>query len=247
MKRFHSKVLNTDLAGHLRTRFPHPFVRSFEGTSSVGIKGAVKYFQHLGNGYLNENTPKDTVAEILVKKLISSNVKFVFGIIGDVIHPIIEAVRKHEDKIELISVRHEESAAFMACGYAKYTGRLGVCLATSGPGTMHLLNGLYDANKDHVPVLAITGGQSSHLGVTDYTQEINVISLMEDVSLYNHQINGSSQVDTVVDRAIKAATDGAGVAHLNIPRDIQQEHSTLEKHRGGLHLSTVTPASAMRK
>ena len=98
-------------------------------------------------------------SEVLVERLIDWGVEFVFGLPGDGINGIMEALRTHQDKIHFIQVRHEESAAFMACGYAKFTGRLGVCLATSGPGGIHLLNGLYDAKLDHQPVLAITGLQ----------------------------------------------------------------------------------------
>src|SRR5215510_2052248 len=99
----------------------------------------------------------DTAAQILVDTLIDWDVEVVFGIPGDGINGIMEALRKRQDKTRFIQVRHEESAAFMACGWAKYTGRLGVCLATSGPGGLHLLNGLYDAKGDGQPVLAITG------------------------------------------------------------------------------------------
>src|ERR1051325_1218703 len=98
-----------------------------------------------------------TAADVLVEVLESWGVKVIFGLPGDGINGIMEALRQRQGKIRFIQVRHEESAAFMACGYAKYTGRLGVCLATSGPGGIHLLNGLYDAKLDGQPVLAITG------------------------------------------------------------------------------------------
>ena len=98
-----------------------------------------------------------TAADILIETLIDWGVDMVFGLPGDGINGIMEALRKRQDKIRFIQVRHEESAAFMACAYAKYTGKLGVCLATSGPGGIHLLNGLYDAKLDGQPVLAITG------------------------------------------------------------------------------------------
>ncbi|HEY4284855.1 MAG TPA: thiamine pyrophosphate-binding protein, partial [Chthoniobacterales bacterium] len=99
----------------------------------------------------------DTAADILIDRLIAWNVTVVFGLPGDGINGVMEALRKRQRDIRFIHVRHEESAAFMACAYAKYTGRLGVCLATSGPGGIHLLNGLYDAKLDGQPVLAITG------------------------------------------------------------------------------------------
>src|SRR5213592_4883740 len=100
-----------------------------------------------------------TAAEVLIDRLIDWGVEVIFGLPGDGINGIMEALRKQGEKIRFIQVRHEESAAFMACGYAKYTGKLGVCIATSGPGGIHLLNGLYDAKLDCVPVLAITGLQ----------------------------------------------------------------------------------------
>src|SRR5688572_3505373 len=98
-----------------------------------------------------------TAADILIETIMDWGVDTVFGLPGDGINGIMEALRKRQDKIRFVQVRHEESAAFMACGYAKYTGKLGVCLATSGPGGLHLLNGLYDAKLDGQPVLAITG------------------------------------------------------------------------------------------
>src|SRR3954471_9007435 len=112
----------------------------------------------------------DTAAQVLVDTLIDWNVEVVFGLPGDGINGIMEALRKRQDQIRFIQVRHEESAAFMACAYAKYTGRLGVCLATSGPGGLHLLNGLYDAKLDGAPVLAITGMQFHDL-IGTYTQQ----------------------------------------------------------------------------
>src|SRR5438309_11730588 len=99
----------------------------------------------------------ETASEVLVDVLCAWGVKFIFGLPGDGINGVMEALRKRKDEIRFIQVRHEEAAAFMACAYAKFTGRLGVCLATSGPGGIHLLNGLYDAKMDGAPVLAIAG------------------------------------------------------------------------------------------
>src|SRR5438046_10406548 len=107
-----------------------------------------------------------TAADVLVERLIDWDVRVVFGLPGDGINGIMEALRTRQDRISFVQVRHEESAAFMACGYAKYTRRLGVCLATSGPGAIHLLNGLYDAKMDHAPVLAPTGQTPHHLTPT---------------------------------------------------------------------------------
>jgi pyruvate dehydrogenase (quinone) len=180
----------------------------------------------------DQKSEVETTSDILVKKLIEWEVKFVFGIIGDGINPIVEALRKHKQKIKFITVRHEEAAAFMACGYAKFTGKLGVCIATSGPGAIHLMNGLYDANKDHVPVLAITGSPSAYLLGTDYTQEINTLSLMQDVSVYNEVISGPKQARALIDLAIRAAMNSTGVSHLNFPKDTQEIETSQDKTGG---------------
>lgn len=167
-------------------------------------------------------TPDDlTLADILVEQLISWQVSLVFGMIGDGINPIIEALRKRQDQIRFISVRHEESAAFMASGYAKYTGKLGVCIGTCGPGAIHLMNGLYDAAKENAPVLAITGASFHDLQGTYYSQEINTISLMEDVAVYNRWVTGPRQTRAIVDLACRTALGTPGVAHLTVAKDTQ--------------------------
>src|ERR1700760_1799291 len=120
-----------------------------------------------------------TASDVLVDTLIDWGVDTIFGIPGDGINGVVEALRKRQDKIKFIQVRHEESAAFMACAYAKYTGKLGVCLATSGPGGIHLLNGLYDAKLDSQPVLAITGLQYHDLLHTHQQQDVNLDRLFE--------------------------------------------------------------------
>src|SRR5947199_6070587 len=125
-----------------------------------------------------------TAADVLVETLIDWEVEVVFGLPGDGINGIMEALRKRQNDIRFIQVRHEEAAAFMACGYAKYTGRLGVCLATSGPGGIHLLNGLYDANLDGQAVLAITGAQFHDLVGTRTQQDVALHKLFQDVALY---------------------------------------------------------------
>jgi pyruvate dehydrogenase (quinone) len=114
---------------------------------------------------------KKIASELLVERLIDWGVDTVFGLPGDGINGIMEGLRRHRDRMRFVLVQHEEAAAFMATGYAKSTGRLGVCLATSGPGGLHLLNGLYDAKLDHAPVLAITGMQGSTLLGTFFQQE----------------------------------------------------------------------------
>src|SRR6201993_1213521 len=124
-----------------------------------------------------------TAADVLVEVLESWGVQIIFGLPGDGINGIMEALRQRQDKIRFIQVRHEEAAAFMACGYAKYTGRLGVCLATSGPGAIHLLNGLYDAKLDGAPVLAISGQTYHDLLGMRYQQEVDLLSLFKDVAV----------------------------------------------------------------
>src|SRR3977135_2480823 len=125
---------------------------------------------------------KKIAAELLIERLIEWGVDTVFGLPGDGINGVMEALRKRRDKVRFIQVRHEEAAAFMACGYAKFTGRLGVCLATSGPGGIHLLNGLYDAKLDQAPVLAITGLPFHDLIGTHTQQDVETDHLFRDVA-----------------------------------------------------------------
>ena len=144
-------------------------------------------------------------AEALIERLIDWGVDTIFGLPGDGINGIMEGLRRHEDKLRFVLVHHEEAAAFMATGYAKSTGRLGVCLATSGPGAIHLLNGLYDAKLDHAPVLAITGMQESQMLGTGYQQEVALEKLFMDVAEYNEMIRVPVQVPTLVDLAVRHA------------------------------------------
>src|ERR1700704_3956987 len=130
----------------------------------------------------------NTAADIMVDCLLQWGVDTIFGIPGDGINGVMEALRKKQDKIKFVQVRHEESAAFMACAYAKWTGRLGVCLATSGPGGIHLLNGLYDAKLDGQPVLAITGHHYHDLIDTYAQQDVNLDFLFKDVALYSTRV-----------------------------------------------------------
>jgi pyruvate dehydrogenase (quinone) len=162
-----------------------------------------------------------TVAEMLIERLIDWGVDTIFGFPGDGINGIFEALRTNQEKLKCIQVRHEEAAAFAAVGYAKYTGRLGVCLATSGPGGIHLLNGLYDAKCDGQPVLAITGHTFHDLIGTHYQQDVDLDKLFMDVAAYNQRIMGPAHVYNVVDEAIKTALARRSVAHITIPKDIQ--------------------------
>jgi pyruvate dehydrogenase (quinone) len=158
-----------------------------------------------------------TAAEILVDTIHDWGVDVIFGLPGDGINGIIEALRKRKDEIRFIQVRHEESAAFMACAYAKYTGKLGVCLATSGPGGIHLLNGLYDAKLDGQAVLAITGHHFHDLIDTHAQQDVNLDRLFADVAVYNTRVMGAGHVQNVADLACRTALSYHGVAHINFP------------------------------
>ena len=133
-------------------------------------------------------------SELLVERLLEWGVDTIFGLPGDGINGIMEGLRRHQDRMRFVLVHHEEAAAFMATGYAKATGRLGVCLATSGPGGIHLLNGLYDAKLDHQPVLAITGMQETQLLGTGYQQEVHLDRLYQDVAAYNERVTGPAHV-----------------------------------------------------
>jgi pyruvate dehydrogenase (quinone)/pyruvate oxidase len=164
-----------------------------------------------------------TAADILVESLLDWEVDTIFGLPGDGINGIVEALRKQKDRIRFIQVRHEEAAALMACGYAKFTGRLGVCLATSGPGGIHLLNGLYDAKLDGAPVLAITGLQYHDLISTYTQQDVELDKLFMDVAVYNARIMGPAHVENIVELACRTALARRGVAHITMPVDMQSE------------------------
>jgi pyruvate dehydrogenase (quinone) len=169
-------------------------------------------------------------ADILVEKLIAWKVEQVFSLVGDGVNPIFESLRKHRDKIRLITVRHEEAAAFMATGYAKATGKLGVCLATSGPGAVHLMNGLYDAAMENAPVLAITGSVYHDLLGTHFIQEVDTVAMLQPIAIYNQLVTGPVHALTVIDLACRTALMEPGVAHITIPTDIQQKQLKEDKH-----------------
>ena len=178
-------------------------------------------------------------SDILVESLIDWDIKVIFGIPGDGINGFMEALRKRQDKIKFVLVRHEESAAFMACAYAKYTGKLGACVATSGPGAIHLLNGLYDAKLDNAPVIAITGRTYSDLMGSGYQQDIHQLELFADVAVYNNMIIAPEQVEMAVDIACRTALAQRGVSHLTIPIDIQEKklEGNYSKHKIPGHTS----------
>jgi pyruvate dehydrogenase (quinone) len=164
---------------------------------------------------------KPTAGDILVQSLIDWGVDTIFGIPGDGIDGLIEALRKRQDEIRFIQVRHEEAAAFNACAYAKFTGKLGVCIATSGPGGIHLLNGLYDAKLDGQPVLAITGLQFHDLLHTFTQQDVELDKLFMDLCVYNVRVMGPNHVQNAMELACRTALAYRGVAHVTIPVDMQ--------------------------
>ena len=164
-----------------------------------------------------------TAADVLVETLIEWKVDTIFGLPGDGINGVMEALRKRQDAIRFVQTRHEQSAAFMATAYAKWTGRLGVCLATSGPGGTNLLTGLYDAKLDQVPVLAITGMQYHDLIETFTQQDVNLTRVFEDVSIYNTVVSDAAHVENVASLACRTAIARRGVAHLSIANDTQEK------------------------
>jgi pyruvate dehydrogenase (quinone)/pyruvate oxidase len=190
---------------------------------------------------------KTTASDVLVQTLIDWEVDTIFGIPGDGINGIMEALRQRQDEIRFIQVRHEEAAALMACAHAKWTGKLGVCLATSGPGGIHLLNGLYDAKLDGQPVLAITGLQFHDLLNTHTQQDVELDKLFMDVAVYNNRIMGPAHVENVVELACRSAVARRGVAHISMPVDLQSHEmgsGTRSKRNIPEHVSSIMGESA---
>ncbi|HEU4868637.1 MAG TPA: thiamine pyrophosphate-dependent enzyme, partial [Actinomycetota bacterium] len=186
---------------------------------------------------------KKIASELLVERLIDWGVDTVFGLPGDGINGIMEALRRHSDRIRFVLVHHEESAAFMATGYAKSTGKLGVCLATSGGGGLHLLNGLYDAKLDHVPVLALTGMQATQLLGTGYHQEVHLEKVFEDVADYNAVAYIPGQIPALVDLAVRTSLSMKTVSHITFPVDLQEADPEESPWPGGLGLAGMPDTS----
>ena len=164
-----------------------------------------------------------TGGDILVETLIDWGVDTIFGIPGDGINGVFEALRTRQDEIRFVQVRHEEAAAFAACAYAKFTGRLGVCLATSGPGGIHLLNGIYDAKLDNQAVLAITGAQHHDLMETLTQQDVALDKLFMDATAYSVRVMGPAHVENVVEQACRTALAYRQPTHVMIPVDFQSQ------------------------
>ena len=182
-----------------------------------------------------------TAADVLIETLKDWGVDVVFGLPGDGINGIMEALRERRDNVRFIQVRHEEAAALMACGYAKFTGKLGVCLATSGPGGIHLLNGLYDAALDGQPVLAVTGMAYHDLIGTHTQQDVALDQLFADVAKYNQRVMGPSHVENITDLACRTALAYRGVAHITFPVDIQEMEAGAQRSKRNVknHTSDV--------
>lgn len=159
----------------------------------------------------------------LLQRLVDWGVKRIYGYPGDGINGLLGALEQFEGKLQFIQVRHEEMAAFMACAHAKFTGEAGVCMATSGPGAIHLLNGLYDAKMDHAPVVAIVGQAATMAMGGSYQQEVDLQVLFKDVSEYNYTITSTMATRHIVDRAFRSAIGMRGVATVIFPKDLQEE------------------------
>jgi len=168
-----------------------------------------------------------TVSDILLKMLAAHGVEYLFGIPGDAINDVTEAIRRQE-KIKFIGVRHEESGALAASVQAKLTGRLAACMGTSGPGAIHLLNGLYDARLDHAPVIAITGQVATGFIGTEAHQEVRLERLFADVAVYSQTVTTVAQVPDVFLEACRAAITHRGVAHISIPTNISGLKASFE-------------------
>jgi len=163
-----------------------------------------------------------TVGDYLISRLSEWGITRIFGFPGDGINGLMGALNRADNKIDFVQTRHEENAAFMACGHAKFTGEVGVCMATSGPGAIHLLNGLYDAKMDHQPVVAIVGQQARAAIGGSYQQEVDLISLFKDVAHeYVHMATVPSQIKHLVDRSVRIAKNERTVTCIIIPNDLQ--------------------------
>ncbi|MBD3331422.1 pyruvate oxidase [candidate division GN15 bacterium] len=162
-----------------------------------------------------------TASDVLIDVLVQWGVETIFGMPGDGANGLMEAIRQREDDIRFVQVRHEETAAFMAVGWAKYTGKLGACMATSGPGALHLLNGLYDAKLDGQPVVAITGNQFHDLMRTYGQQDVDLDKVFADVSEYNARVMGPEHIENVAHLACRHALARRGVGHITFPSDLQ--------------------------
>lgn len=181
----------------------------------------------------------ETASDYLVQRMYDWGVRRVYGYPGDGINGVMGALNRMQEKVRFIQARHEELAAFMACAHAKFTGEVGVCIATSGPGAIHLLNGLYDAKLDHMPVVAIVGQQASTCLGADYQQEVDLVSLFKDVAApFVHMAGNPTQVRHLVDRAFRIAKADRCVTCIILPNDVQEMDAVPTPPRR--HGTTVT-------
>jgi pyruvate dehydrogenase (quinone) len=164
-----------------------------------------------------------TVSDFFWERVHQWGIKRIFGYPGDGINALVGALDRQEDKFEFVQARHEELSAFMATAHAKFTGEVGVCLATSGPGAVHLLNGLYDAKLDHTPVVAIVGQQARMALGGHYQQEIDLETLFADVSGFCQRVDSPAQVRHVIDRAFRIAMSERTVTTIILPKDVQEQ------------------------
>ncbi len=178
-----------------------------------------------------------TTSDYLISRLYEWGIKRIYGYPGDGINGLMGALRRQEDKVEFIQVPHEENAAFMACGHAKFTGEVGICMATSGPGAIHLLNGLYDAKMDHQPVVAIIGQQARAALGGSYQQEVELTNLFKDVAHeYVQMATQPEQIRHIVDRAIRIAKTERTVTCIILPNDLQEiEYAEPPRAHGTIH------------
>lgn len=197
-----------------------------------------------------------TVSDFIVQRLAEWGVQRVFGYPGDGINGVMTALAAKKDQIAFVQVRHEEMAAFMATGHAKFTGQPGVCIATSGPGAIHLLNGLYDAKMDHQPVVAIVGQQATTVLGGHFQQEVDLLSLFKDVAGdYVHMCTDAMQIRHLVDRAMRIAVSKRTVTCVIVPNDIQameykepkHVHASVHTSAGFIPAAMVPPQDALEK
>jgi len=194
-----------------------------------------------------------TVGDYLVQRLLQWGTKRLFGYPGDGINGIMAAVERAQGELQFVQARHEEMAAFMACAHAKFTGEAGVCIATSGPGAIHLLNGLYDAAMDHQPVVAIVGQAATLAMGGAYQQEVDLQSLFKDVAHnYVTTVVAPGAIRHSIDRAMRIALDERCVTCVIVPKDIQEEeapeqephkHNTIHSSAGTVLLASCPATS----
>jgi pyruvate oxidase len=186
---------------------------------------------------------RKSVADIVIEQLVKWNVKRLYGIPGDAINSLIDAVRRNRS-IEFILVRHEEAGAFAASAEAKLDGHLAACVGTSGPGAIHLLNGLYEAKTSRVPVIALTGQVDSDLIGTDYFQEIDTVRLFSDVTVYNQRIASADDALAVMETACRNSVTRRGVSHVSFPLDLPRREVSKNFPHSNVNYAPAVPEAS---